>query len=127
LKTTKKYKTLDFNWGNDPPAGGMKSTFWSARITGKIFVPKDDDYWFYFDQLDDAGRLVLNGNEVIKVWKVQKSTPDSGKIDLKRGEHDIAIEYVQGPAVEASLTLSWKSSSFPKEVVGVYQPGEKSG
>jgi len=124
LKATKKYKKLDFNWGVEPPAAGMKNTFWSARITGKIFVPKDDDYWFYFDQLDDAGLLVLDGNEVIKVWKVQKSTPDSGKIHLTTGEHDIRIEYVQGPATEASLTLSWKSSSFEKEVVGDYQPPE---
>ncbi|MEO6908167.1 MAG: PA14 domain-containing protein, partial [Abditibacteriaceae bacterium] len=124
LKATKSYKTLDFDWGTTPPAVGMKDTFWSARITGKIFVPKDDDYWFYFDQLDDAGRLVLDGKQVINVWKVQKSTPDSGKIHLTRGEHDIVIEYVQGPGTEASLTLSWKSSSFPKEIVGAYKPGE---
>src|SRR5690606_24446829 len=107
-----------------PPAASMKHTYWSARMTGKIFVPKDDDYWFYFDKLDDAGRLVLNGQELFKVWKVQQSTPSNVKpVRLKRGEHDILIEYIQGPATAASITLSWRSSSFPKEVVGDYKPG----
>jgi mannan endo-1,4-beta-mannosidase len=116
--------TLDFNWGTTPPGAGMKSTFWSARWSGKIFVPKDDIYEFFFDELDDAGRLVLDGKEIIKVWKVQKSSPSSGKMRLEKGPHEIVIEYVQGPATESSIKLSWRSTSFPKEVVGAYRPAD---
>jgi hypothetical protein len=120
----KTSQTIDFDWGTNPPGPGMKSTFWSARWTGKIFVPKDDIYEFFFDQLDDGGRLILDGDEIINVWKVQKSTPSSGKIPLKRGPHSIEIEYVQGPATAASIKLTWRSTSFPKEVVGLYRPGD---
>jgi len=127
VKFQRTDKKLDFDWGTDPPGPGMKHTFWSARWTGKIFVPKDDDYWFYFDMLDDAGKLTIDGKEIIKVWWVQQSTPSSNKIYLTRGAHDVVIEYVQGPATAASITLSWKSTSFAKEVVGVYKPAGQDG
>jgi len=85
-----KEDKLDFKWGEKPPVEGMKNTYWSARMTGIIFVPKDDDYTFFFDELDDAGRLVLDGKELFKVWKVQKSTPSNVEpVKLKRGEHKI--------------------------------------
>ncbi len=116
-----KMPNLDKNWGTTPPADGMKHTFWSMKATGRIFVPKDDTYNFYLDKLDDAGRLILDGKTIIEIWRVQESTQDSGEVFLKRGPHDIRIEYVQGPATAASIKLSWQSKSFPKEVVGVYQ------
>jgi hypothetical protein len=117
----KTVPNLDFNWGTTPPLAGMKHTFWSMKAAGRIFVPKDDTYEFFFDELDDAGSLMLNGKIIIKVWQVQKSSPSSGKMFLKRGPHDLQIEYVQGPATAASIKLSWRSTSFPKETVGVYQ------
>ena len=124
LKVQKTVPNLDFDWGETPPAKGMKATFWSMKAQGRIFVPKDDTYEFFFDELDDAGSLVLDGKSIIKVWQVQKSSPSSGKMFLERGPHSIQIEYVQGPATAASIKLSWRSTSFPKEIVGVYQaPG----
>jgi hypothetical protein len=121
LIAQKTVPNLDFDWGETPPAPGMKPTFWSLKASGRIFVPKDDTYEFFFDELDDAGRLVLDGNTILKVWQVQKSSPSSGKMFLKRGPHDIQIEYVQGPATAASIKLSWRSTSFPKEIVGIYR------
>ncbi|HEY0076026.1 MAG TPA: PA14 domain-containing protein, partial [Abditibacteriaceae bacterium] len=96
---------LNFNWGTKPPAKGMRHTFWSMRAVGRIFVPKDDTYEFYFDALDDAGRLYLDGKKIIDIWWVQKSTPASKGYFLKKGPHDLMIEYVQGPATEASIKL----------------------
>lgn len=121
LAARKKLPNLDFDWGTTPPAPGMKFTYWSLKATGRIFVPKDDTYQFYFDELDDAGRLILDGKTIIDVWEVQKSTPSSGKMFLNRGPHDIRIEYVQGPATAASIKLSWQSTSFSREIVGVYR------
>lgn len=115
---------LNFNWGTKPPAKGMRYTFWSMKAVGKIFVPKDDTYNFYFDELDDAGRLYLDGEKIIDIWWVQKSTPVSKGRFLTRGPHTIVVEYVQGPATEASIKLSWKSTSFPKEIIGVYKPND---
>ncbi len=115
---------LNFNWGTDPPATGMRHTFWSMKAVGRIFVPKDDTYEFYFDELDDAGRLYLDDKKIIDIWWVQKSTPASKGYFLKKGPHDLIIEYVQGPATAASIKLSWKSTSFPKEIIGVYKPND---
>jgi hypothetical protein len=124
MKFQKVSPTIDFQWNTESPGPGIKSTFWSARWTGKIFVPKDDTYEFFFDRLDDAGRLILDGKTIINVWKVQQSTPSSGKLPLERGAHEIVVEYVQGPATEASIRLSWRSTSFGKEPVGMYKPGD---
>lgn len=93
------------------------------KWVGKIFVPKDDTYEFSFDELDDAGRLFLDGENMIEVWRVQKSSPKSREIKLTKGPHNITIEYVQGPAFFSSVRLTWKSSSFAKETIGVYQSG----
>lgn len=123
LKLTRVDKTIDFDWGAKPPGDGLTAVFWSARWTGKIFVPKDDTYQFSFEELDDGGRLILDGKTIISVWRVQKSTPTSEEMFLKRGPHDITIEYVQGPATASSLRLAWKSSSFDREIVGAYQSG----
>ncbi|RYX85895.1 hypothetical protein EON83_03830 [bacterium] len=117
---------LNFDWGEKPPMPGMKSTYWSMRAVGRIFVPKDDNYTFYFDKLDDAGSLSLDGETIIRVWQIQQSTPSSKEVFLKRGAHDIKIEYIQGPATAASITLSWKSNSFRKEPVGRYVPPDEN-
>jgi hypothetical protein len=116
-------KTIDFDWGAESPGGGMTGVYWSVRWTGKIFVPKDDDYRFFFENVDDGVRLYLDGERIIDIWKVQKSTPASKIQKLKRGAHDVVIEYVQGPAVESSIKLQWESSSFKRETIGAYQSG----
>ncbi|MBV9867196.1 MAG: hypothetical protein JO316_17710 [Abitibacteriaceae bacterium] len=117
-------QTIDFNWQGDSPAPGVRGSFFSVKWIGQIFVPKDDDYRFRFEDLDDGGRLILDGEKVIEVWKVQKSSPSTLKsYHLTRGPHKIEIDYVQGPPTEASITLKWMSSSFPWEVVGTYRPG----
>lgn len=125
--TNKKYSRLDtsidFHWNETPPAPGMTAVFWSARWKGKIFVPKDDDYTFILEDLDDAGRLYIDGNLMINVWRVQRSSPSSKVVHLTRGAHDLQIEYVQGPMTAASIVFKWKSSSFREELVGPYRSG----
>ncbi len=115
---------LDFKWDTTSPIEGLTSTYWSMKAQGTLFVPKDDTYKFFFGELDDGGRLYLDGQPIIDIWKIQKSTPSSGEIKLTRGKHDIRIEYVQGPATEASIKLLWSSKTFTQETVGVYKSPE---
>jgi hypothetical protein len=116
-------KTIDFNWETDAPLPGMRGTYWSVRWTGRIFVPKTGVYRFYLEDVDDGGRLYLNGTRIVNVWLVQRSSPGSGKITLEKGAHEITLEYVQGPATASSVRLMWESDSFPRELVGSYKPG----
>lgn len=118
-------KTIDFNWGMDAPLPGLRGTYWSVKWTGRIFVPKTDDYRFYLEDVDDGGRLYLNGKKIIDVWMVQISSPGSGTMRLEKGAHQITLEYVQGPATASSVRLMWESSSFPRELVGAYIPAEE--
>jgi hypothetical protein len=118
-------KTIDFDWGIAPPLPGMRGSYWSVRWKGRIFVPKDDEYSFFLDDVDDGGRLYLNGKRIINEWRVQRSTPKSSKMRLTRGPHQIVLEYVQGPATASSVRLMWESSSFPRELVGAYIPGDE--
>lgn len=117
-------KTIDFDWGASAPWPGMRGTYWSVRWTGRIFVPKDDDYEFFLGKVDDGGRLYLDGKKIIDVWMVQISTPGSGSMRLQKGAHTIRLDYAQGPATASSVRLEWKSSSFPQELVGSYIPGD---
>jgi hypothetical protein len=94
---TRTSKTIDFNWGEKPPVPGGRGTYWSVRWVGRIFVPKDDEYEFFLDNVDDGGRLYLDGKKLLDVWRVQRSTPKSDKMFLKRGPHPIVLEYAQGP------------------------------
>ncbi len=121
--TTHTCKTIDFDWGTNPPLPGMRGTYWSVRWTGRIFVPKDDDYQFSLGEVDDGGRLFLDGEKIIDVWMVQKSTARAETKHLLKGAHQIRLEYAQGPATASSVRLQWKSSSFPTELVGIYKPG----
>jgi hypothetical protein len=118
-------KKIDFDWKADSPGNDVRGVYWSVRWKGKIFVPKDDVYEFFLENLDDAGRVYFAGDPkpIIERWTVDKSSSASGKMPLKRGPHDIVIEYVQGPADFSSVRLMWRSTSFAKEVVGPYQSG----
>ena len=116
-------QTIDFDWGIDPPLKGMKGVYWSVSWTGRIFVPKTDEYRFFLKDVDDGGRLYLDGDRIINVWQVQRSSPGSATKKLERGVHEITLEYVQGPETESSVRLMWESTSFPSELVGSYIPG----
>ncbi len=116
-------QTIDFDWGIDAPLKGMKGVYWSVVWTGRIFVPKTDEYRFFLEDVDDGGRLYLDGERIINTWQVQRSSPGSGKMKLERGPHTIKLEYVQGPATASSVRLMWESTSFPRELVGSYIPG----
>ena len=116
-------QTINFDWGINAPLKGMKGVYWSVVWTGRIFVPKTDEYQFFLEDVDDGGRLYLDGKPIAEAWQVQRSTPKSGTMKLERGPHNIKLEYVQGPATASSVRLKWKSTSFPLELVGSYIPG----
>lgn len=102
--------SIDFNTGTNPPAPGVNGTFWSTRWAGQLAVPQNGDYTFYFDALENGGRLYLDGSLELESWKVQgPSSYQTPPIALTAGLHDITIEYAQGPGVEGSFTVSWSS------------------
>jgi len=102
----------------ESPAPGVGSCYFSIRWTGKFYVPEDNDYTFYLDDLDDGGRLWIDGAPVIDRWYIQRSDSASHPRHLSKGIHDIKLEYCQGPEWMNSIVLSWKGRNFAKEVIG---------
>ena len=106
------------------PKPGVNPTFFSVRWTGKLLIPNDGLYTFFFDRLDDGGRLFIDRNDdgklepIIDAWYIQQANPAAKPVRLKKGLHDIVIQYCQGPEWCNSIIFSWAcSGQFDKEIV----------
>lgn len=97
---------------------GVGPSYFSVRWTGKFYAPNDGEYTFYLDDLDDGGRLWIDGNLIIDRWLIQRFDANSHPIHLTRGIHDIRVDYCQGPEWLDSIVLRWKGPGFDKEVMG---------
>lgn len=114
---TTKVDAIDFNWADKAPASGLRSKYWSARFFGKLMVPKQGDYTFSLERLDDGARLYIDGKPIIESWRIQAATSQESKpIALTPGAHDIRLDYSQGSGL-GSLTLRWSGPDFAKEIV----------
>jgi len=114
FELTRLDQTIDFNWGNGAPSGGMGGNRFSIRWEGKIMVPAPDTYTFYLF-LDDGGRMWIDGVQLIDEWHTQ-TTEHSGQITLEEGLHDVRIEYYENTG-GAQCKFRWSSSSISKEIV----------
>jgi hypothetical protein len=114
---TNKITSIDFDWQDKAPTAGIRPTYWSARFFGKLLVPREGEYVFTLDRLDDGGRLYIDGELVIDSWRVQAATSRESKaIKLAPGAHDIRVDYSQGTGM-GSLALRWKGPGFDKEII----------
>ena len=108
---------VEFDWADKSPHPGIRSKYWSARFFGKLMVPKQGDYTFVLDRLDDGGRLYIDGQLVIDSWRIQAATSQESKpITLSPGAHDIRLDYSQGSGL-GSLALRWSGPDFGREVI----------
>lgn len=108
------------------PAPGVGPTYFSVRWTAKFYVPEDDTYTFYLDDLDDGGRLWIDGKLVVESWLIQKIEAKSHPIHLEKGIHDLKVEYCQGPEWLNSIVLCWKARDFHKEVITMAEKVRKN-
>ena len=108
-------QTIDFDWGNNDPGGGMGSNTFSIRWEGKIMIPADDTYDFHLT-CDDGGRLWVGGDQLIDEWYDQSPTEHTGSKLLTAGLHDIRIDYYENRG-GASCELRWSSSTITKTIL----------
>lgn len=119
LVFARKDEMIDFRWDiGTSPHPEMGSEFWSVRWQGRMFIPRTGKYVFYFDNLDDAARLYIDGELVLDAWKIQVPTTHASRpIELTAGFHNVVVEYHQGPGPGASIKLSFSSDRMPKQLV----------
>lgn len=83
-----------------------------SRLTGQLFVPIDGEYLFAL-AADDKGALLIDGNKVTFAQFAPNDIRFNGKVNLKRGSHDIVI-YHADFGQEWKLSLGWKRPDSQK-------------
>ncbi|HXU03933.1 MAG TPA: PA14 domain-containing protein [Polyangia bacterium] len=108
--------TVNFNWGTGSPGAGVGVDHFSARWTGQVEALFTQTYTF-FTTSDDGVRLWVNGQQIINNWTDHGPTENSGTIALSAGQrYDLRLEFYENGG-GATVTLSWASSSQPKQIV----------
>jgi plastocyanin len=80
-------------------------------FTGTLDAPKDGEYFFNLAS-DDGAALFIDGKQVVNNDKIHPaSTIKEGRVKLKRGRHDLRLEYFQA-AGEAELFAAWRGPGF---------------
>ena len=99
---------LDFNWGDGSPSPGVPADF-TARWTGMI-LPKYSEEYLFDGWGDDSLSLFINDQPLFEKG-------GEGRIKLEAGRYyPIRLEYFDRSG-GASLQLSWRSQSQPREVI----------
>ncbi len=109
----RKDSAFNFNW-NGSPIKGLGQYNFSVRWQGKIYAPKTGTYRFMTTS-DDGCRLFIDGSLVINDWSVQPATESMGVINLKKGLHNIKIEYFQAGG-GSSFSLAWSPPTSKHEI-----------
>jgi hypothetical protein len=92
----------DFNEGFP----GIPDVFeWFAiDYNGRFWIEEPGEYHFLLTS-DDGSRLYIDGKKVVDNDGVHAPETQEGKAKLKRGVHDIHVQYFQGPRYHVALIL----------------------
>ncbi|HQF17236.1 MAG: PA14 domain protein [Methanosaeta sp. PtaB.Bin039] len=101
--------------------------WFAIRYTGKFYVESAGEYSFRLVS-DDGSRLFIDGKKVIDNDGVHSPSSVSGTVDLTRGEHQIEVDYFQGPRYYVALQLFWTPPGGTEEVSQpTYVPSSPAG
>jgi hypothetical protein len=101
-------KKIDFNWNNGSPDQDVPSDGFSARWTRTLSFDKAL-YRFHLE-MDDGAALWIDDQLVVDEWKrgsVREVTVD---LELKKGAHDIKVEYYEAGG-NARVSFWWEKLS----------------
>ena len=88
------------------PFGGAPTDGWSAQITGYIYAPISDEYYFHVTA-DDGVQLVVDGQLIIDDAAYTGATRTlTGNVELTAGWYPITMHYSDDTG-DASYSLSW--------------------
>ena len=95
-----------------------------ARWRGKITAPEDGNYIFYLGS-DDGSCLKINGKEIINFWGAHSYKEHTARIQLKAGQHDIELTYLELRGQQGCV-LSWTPPSGNRPVIPASQFSHKT-
>lgn len=87
--------TVDFNWGNSNPGGGLGNDNTSVKWSGRIYIPQEGLYTFSFNHDDDL-RATIDGTQVYykNTWSGGNYL-DAAPKSYTKGFHTIEIEFIE--------------------------------
>jgi hypothetical protein len=108
--------TVNFGWGGGGPGKGCGSDNFSVRWTGEVAPPADGEYTFYIN-INDFGRLWVDGKLLVEKWDKYHAAEYSGKIKLTGGKRvPIKLEYYESGHA-AWCRLSWSGPGVEKQII----------
>ncbi len=105
-------RSVDFDWGNGDPGGGVSNDHFSARWTRQWNFTAGR-YRFHL-RGDDGIRLWVDDNLIIDQWKDQGRTEYTTERELTGGSHSLKVEYYENGG-EANVALWWDSIGGPQD------------
>lgn len=113
-----QYSVAPREWSSGFP--GLPGLFeWFAlRTSTRLLLATTGTYTFKLNS-DDGAKLYINGKLLIDNDGQHAPTAKEAAITLTAGEHDLSIDYFQGPRYQIALELYWKK---PGSTSYVYVP-----
>ena len=101
-----RIEAVNFDWGSNVPAIGVRADQFSVRWTGTITIPTTGSYRFRTIS-DDGVRLWVNGTQRINNWTDHGPTTDtSSAFTLSSGKRSITLEFYENGG-GAVMQLQW--------------------
>lgn len=104
--------SIDFNWGQRPPAVGMPAENFSVRWTGWLVPPASGRYIFHVT-VDDGIRVWVNDQLILNEWRGQPVSNYTAAIELTGNKpYRLRIDYCQY-SMETRAVVTWERPDAP--------------
>jgi PA14 domain len=105
-------------WDQGFPGIADRFEWFAIRYAGAFRVAEAGEYSFRLSS-DDGSKLTVDGRVVIDNDKQHPPQALSGKVQLAAGDHQMVLEYFQGPRFEINLQLWVSPPGKPEELFTV--------
>ncbi|WP_141734396.1 PA14 domain-containing protein [Oligoflexus tunisiensis] len=111
-------------WSDGFPGQPNLIEWFAIRATSNLTIAKSGKHYFKLNA-DDGAKLYINGQLVVDNDGQHAERAVVGSINLGVGQHEIVVEYFQGPRYHIALELFWKtpgSSSYTYVPAAAFKP-----
>ncbi|WP_201977231.1 PA14 domain-containing protein [Hymenobacter rubidus] len=109
---TRRDATINFNWGQQPPAPRLPAEDFSVRWTGWLVPPASGKYLFHVT-VDDGIRLWLDDRLLLNEWRGQPQSSYIAAVELRAGEpYRLRVDYCQY-GLDTRVFVTWELPVSP--------------
>jgi hypothetical protein len=105
-------------WDQGFPGVSERFEWFAIRYAGAFRIATAGEYSFRISS-DDGAKLVIDGKQVVDNDGQHPPKVATGKVQLSAGDHDMVLEYFQGPRFYINLQLWVTPPGKPEEIFTV--------